>query len=100
MANILLVDDSDIAARAMRGIVERRHHRLAVARSGKEAWQLLRDAVKIDLLFLELKLPGENGTHLLQRLRKDCLFKQLPLVVYSASSRKFRHEPASLNLAS
>lgn len=83
MANILLLDDSDVAARAMQGILTRGNHRLAVAGDTIEARRLLRELIKIDLLFLELKLKGENGILFLQHLRNDCYLKQVPVVVYT-----------------
>ena len=84
MANILILDDSDLAARAMRGLLTRANHRCVVATNTVEAWNLLRSLVKIDLLFTELKLPGENGLSFLSRLRSNCIFKHLPVVVYTS----------------
>jgi len=86
MANILLLDDSEVAGRAMRGILARGNHRCAVVVDGAAAWEFIREHVKIDLLFLELKLKEENGLRLIQRLRGDCLLKLLPIVVYSGVS--------------
>jgi len=85
MANILLLDDNEIACRAMQGILTRGHHRLLIANEAGAAWQLLRELVKFDLVILELKFSkGENGMHFLQRLRDDCFFKKMPVVVYSS----------------
>src|SRR5512142_1707671 len=85
MANILLLDDNEIACRAMQGILTRGHHRCIIANDAEAAFQQLRELVKFDLVFLELKLSkGENGMHFLQRLRDDPFLKLLPIVVYSA----------------
>lgn len=84
MANILLLDDNETACRAMQGILTRGDHRCLIARDVTEAWRLLRELVKFDLVFLELKLSkGENGMHFLQHLRDDPFFKLIPVVVYS-----------------
>lgn len=85
MANILLLDDNEIACRAMQGILTRGQHRCLIATDAATALQMLRELVKFDLVFLELKLSkGENGMHFLQHLRDDCFLKLLPVVVYSS----------------
>jgi HD-like signal output (HDOD) protein/ActR/RegA family two-component response regulator len=84
MANILLLDDNEIACRAMQGILTRGQHRCIIANEAETAFKQLRELVKFDLVFLELKLSkGENGMHFLQRLREDTILKLIPIVVYS-----------------
>jgi HD-like signal output (HDOD) protein/CheY-like chemotaxis protein len=83
MANILLFDDSEVASRAMRGILARGHHQFAAVAESGAAWEFIRENVKVDLLFLEVKLRAENGIRLIERLRNDSLLKYLPVVVYS-----------------
>jgi HD-like signal output (HDOD) protein/CheY-like chemotaxis protein len=85
MANILLLDDNEVACRAMQGILTRGNHRSIIVREAGEAWKLLRELLKFDLVILELKLSkGENGMHFLQRLRDDCFLKLIPVVIYSS----------------
>jgi HD-like signal output (HDOD) protein/CheY-like chemotaxis protein len=85
MANILLLDSSEVAACAMRGILARGQHRFAVAPDFREAWHFIREQVKVDLLFTELKLQAkeEDGILFIQRLRNDPFLKLLPVVVYT-----------------
>lgn len=84
MANILLLDDNEIACRAMQGILTRGHHRCLIAHEATEARCLLRELVKFDLIVLEVKLTrGDNGIRFLQSLREDCFLKNIPVVVYT-----------------
>ncbi len=83
MANILLLDDNDLAARAMAGILTRGHHRLVVAGKGEEAWTRLRELGRIDLVFVEPRLQGEDGLGFIQRMRSDVFLKPVPVVVYT-----------------
>jgi HD-like signal output (HDOD) protein/DNA-binding NarL/FixJ family response regulator len=85
MANILLLDSSEVAALAMRGILARGQHRFAVTTSVAEAWHFIRAQVKVDLLFTELKLKvkEDDGIVFIQRLRNDPFLKLLPVVVYT-----------------
>lgn len=83
MANILLVDPSDVARLAMRGILERGRHRLAIVGSADEAWEFIQRTVKVDLVFSELKIDG-GGLALVQRLKADTFRRLLPVVIYTA----------------
>lgn len=84
MANILLVDSDEVAKIAMGGIVRRGEHRFTAVRSVSEAWKLIRGSVRVDLVFVELKLEGEGGLMLIQQLKADCILRSIPVVVYTA----------------
>ncbi|MEK0446755.1 MAG: hypothetical protein RLZZ399_2076, partial [Verrucomicrobiota bacterium] len=84
MANILLVDSDEIAQRAMLGILSRDHHRCVPLSSAADAWEFIRQNIKVDLVIMELRLKGENGIALITRLKSDRILKNLPVVVYTA----------------
>lgn len=69
----------------MKGVVARGNHRLAYAATVAEAWEFLQRNVCVDLVFLELKLEGESGLGLLDRLRGNCFLKLMPVVVYTTT---------------
>lgn len=69
----------------MRGVLARGSHRMAAVSTVAEAWSFVQRNVAVDLIFLELKLEGENGIGLLQRLRGDCFLKVMPVVIYTAA---------------
>lgn len=83
MAFILLVDPADVAKKAMKGVLARGNHRLATVPTVAEAWDFLQRNLCVDLVFLELKLEGEGGLTLVDRLRNHCFLKLLPVVVYT-----------------
>ncbi len=84
MANILLFDDSELAGKAFRGIVDRGGHRCVVARTPDVAWRLLREGVVVDILFLETKVGNGAGFEFLGRVRADPFLSLLPVAVYSS----------------
>lgn len=86
MANILLLDDSDVAGRAMRGILGKAGHRCVVTDAPDEAWRLLREGVVLDLVFVEIRVANDSGMAFLQRARDDPFWKNLPLVVYTTDT--------------
>ncbi len=83
MANILLLDDSDVAGRAMQGILTRANHSCILTSTAKDAWRELRESVVVDLVIVELKLPNNGGMLFLQDVRDDCFLKKLPVVPYT-----------------
>ena len=86
MANILLLDDNEVAGRAMRGLLTRGQHACIVTTTADEAWKQLRESVVIDLVFLELKMPNNAGMLFLQRVRDDYFWQKLPIVVYTSAA--------------
>ena len=83
MANILLLDEDDVAGRALQGILSRGNHHCFHAKTVEEAWRILREGILLDVVFVELKLPGNGGLNFLQRVREDWFWKILPVVVYT-----------------
>lgn len=86
MANILLLDESDVAGRAFQGILARGNHRAFVATTAERAWRMLREGVVFDLVFLELKHSTTPGVTFLQRLREDWYWRIMPVVVYTSET--------------
>lgn len=80
-AHILVVDD-DAQIRQLAAKLLREHgHRVSVARDGRELWQALGTA-QIDLVILDIMLPGGNGLDLCRELRTR--FPQLPIIMVTA----------------
>lgn len=88
MANILLVDPDKVAQMAMGGIVARGGHRFVALDSAAQAWKFIRRNVRIDLVFLELKLGEETGVSLIQDLKEDCILRSIPLIVYTGQPER------------
>jgi len=86
MANILLVDPSEVACKAMHGILARGKHRLVTTDSSATALAIIRRNVCVDLVFLELKLAGDGGLTLVRQLKNDRLLRYIPVVFYTDSA--------------
>src|SRR5688500_16797138 len=67
---IMIVDDHPIFRHGMRGLLETQtsFRVMAEARSAKEAWSLL-EKTDIDLILLDINMPGTDGIELASRLR-------------------------------
>ena len=101
LMEILLIEDSLTFARLAIGALKNGQvqHRLTWLTDGAEAWEFLKrrgpyvNAPRPDLLLLDLKLPGLDGTEVLARLRADSGLKTLPVIVMTGEGDSFaEHE--------
>ena len=91
---ILLVEDSpgdvELTEEALRDAKVRNN--LSVARDGEEALTFLRregrfaDAVRPDLILLDLNLPKKDGRQVLREIKADPALKRIPVVVLTTSA--------------
>lgn len=80
-ARVLVVDDSKIAYLAVKNTLEREGIEVLWARDGAEALNRMK-AEKVDLVFVDVFLPGENGVDLIRQMRS--LFPNVPVAVLSS----------------
>ncbi len=79
--HILIVDDEEAVCWALKRALEREGHRVAVTASAEQAFvQIARQ--RPDALFLDVRLPGQDGLSALGRLRE--LTGDAPVIVMTA----------------
>jgi two-component system, OmpR family, response regulator len=78
--HVLVVDDDRQISRLVARYLEANDCHVSIAADGREMDRVL-DASRIDLIVLELMLPGEDGFSLCRRLRNS---SQIPIVVLTA----------------
>lgn len=78
--HILVVDDDDQIRQLAAKLLREHGHRVSVARDGREMWRVL-DTAAIDLVVLDIMLPGGNGLELCRELRAR---RQLPIIMVTA----------------
>jgi chemotaxis family two-component system response regulator Rcp1 len=91
--NILLVEDNPGDVRLMREALSQLHstHRLDVAMDGEEALAYLyrtgnfANALKPDLIFLDLNLPRKDGREVLAEIKSNESLRRIPVVVLTTS---------------
>src|SRR6185369_15734584 len=82
--NVLLVDDHPLFREGLRSLLERMEMRFRIheAESCESALELpSREAAELDLILLDLALPGMNGLEAIARFRER--FPTSPLVIVS-----------------
>jgi DNA-binding response OmpR family regulator len=85
--HILIVDDEPGVRDVVRRYLERDGHLVSTASTGPEAASILdREAKTLDLVVLDVMLPGIDGLSLLKTLRSK---SKLPVIMLSARSDEF-----------
>jgi two-component system response regulator PilR (NtrC family) len=68
--SILIVDDEEVLQDVLAALVREEGHEAVVARTGEEALTLL-EREEVDLVLLDLMLPGLSGMEVLRQLREQ-----------------------------
>lgn len=80
-AHIFLVDDDRLVLATMSRGLQHSGYRVSMADSAEEAEDLLAAGVRPDLVILDVRMPGNSGLHLAQRLRS---LDHIPFMMLSA----------------
>lgn len=80
---ILFVEDDPDMSRAVLRALEKRGYTLTACFDGLKAFQLIKQKTH-DLIILDLNIPGEDGLHLLQRVRSKGI--DTPVLILTARS--------------
>ncbi|MER3481307.1 MAG: DNA-binding response regulator [Meiothermus sp.] len=81
MPKLLVVEDEPAVRMGLRLSLSRAGHQVLEAATATEAWEQLSQA---DLVVLDWMLPDEPGVRLLERLRRDGRYENLPVLMLTA----------------
>jgi two-component system, OmpR family, alkaline phosphatase synthesis response regulator PhoP len=84
---ILVVDDEEDILELVRYNLSREGYGVQCAASGEEAYDIIASG-NIDLLVLDLMLPGMDGLELTRRLKGDSPAAELPIIMLSAKGEE------------
>lgn len=90
---VLLVDDSLSVRRIAQHLLQSHGWRVITAADGEQALQqlLAHEAAPPALMLVDIEMPGINGLELLERVRHDARWRQIPVVMLTA------HEPGPVS---
>ena len=87
MKKILVAEDDMFLANAYKAKLSKVGFDLDIAADGEETMQKIK-TYKPDILLLDLMMPKKDGFSVLEDIRKDPVFKSLPIVVASNLGQK------------
>jgi signal transduction histidine kinase/CheY-like chemotaxis protein len=85
---ILLVDDDVRNIFALTSALEQKGLRVEIGRNGFEAISKLEEVSDIDLVLMDVMMPGMDGLEATRRIRKDPRFRTLPIIAITAKAMK------------
>jgi two-component system chemotaxis response regulator CheY len=84
MATILVVDDASMTRLLLEVMLQRLNHTVLFADNGEEALEILASR-EVHLVISDINMPYMDGLALLDSLRADDLYRDLPVVMMTAS---------------
>ena len=93
-ARILVVEDNADTSALLRDLLEAEGYDVASVATGEAAFEALAVTPDIDLVVLDLMLPGMSGWEVARRLRQDPATASVPIIAVSALSRPQERESA------
>jgi CheY-like chemotaxis protein/signal transduction histidine kinase len=85
---ILLVDDDVRNVFALTSALEQRGAKVEIGRNGFEAISKLDEVAAIDLVLMDVMMPGMDGLEATRRIRADGRFARLPIIAITAKAMK------------
>jgi CheY-like chemotaxis protein len=83
---LLVVEDNRDTSALLRDLLEAEGYRVDAVASGEAVFEHLESATDVDLLVLDLMLPGMSGYEVIERLRAEPRLAKIPILVLSALS--------------
>jgi PAS domain S-box-containing protein len=77
--NIVVIDDEEAVLDVVRRFLEIAGHTVTCATTGTRAFEMLKQISKVDMVILDLMIPGEEGTKTFQTLRQT--FPNIPVLL-------------------
>jgi CheY-like chemotaxis protein len=82
---VLLVDDSMVVRKYVGDLLKKNNYELIIKNDGVEALAYLRSAPqKPELIISDIEMPNMNGIELIETIRKEKRFNNVPILVISA----------------
>ena len=88
-ATILIVDDDDMMLQMAEYILKKdTPYDVMKANSGLQCLRILQSGEKIDLILLDVQMPGMDGIKVMELLKNHDYWKLIPVIFLTASSDK------------
>ncbi|MDA8432247.1 MAG: response regulator [Nitrospiraceae bacterium] len=89
LQKLLIVDDSQLIHSMYRLVLNRYEGcKIFDAMNGLEALDILSRENNFDLILLDINMPVMNGIQFMEKLKKENIYRQTPIVVISTEGRE------------
>ena len=87
MKQILIIEDDKVISEMVRYVLEKEGFQVVSAQDGLTGITRVKE-IPLDLLILDLMLPGLSGLEICKRIRTDQSLNRLPILILSARGRE------------
>lgn len=92
--HLLVVDDQPFIGRIIALHFERGPFRVSLAEDGPSALAFLRANFDVELVLVDVTLPGMSGLDMVEEMRQDLDLAHIPFVVLTATGQSANHDRA------
>ena len=92
--HVLVADDEPHIGRIIKMKLEQGPFRVTLAYDGREALDLLRRELDVDLVLLDLMMPHLSGLDVLAAMKADSRLQDLPSIILTAAGQEQQHHRA------
>lgn len=85
---ILLVDDDIRNVYALSAALVEQHYEVVFAEDGETALRKLRESPDVDLVIMDMMMPGIDGYEAMRSIRAIPMFEKLPIIAVTAKAMK------------
>jgi len=86
---VLVVEDNDMNMQLVEYLLEEGGYQIIKAASGEEALSITRDdQMKLDLILMDIHLPGMDGLSVVREMKGDIRTKNVPILALTAHAMR------------
>ena len=88
MKRVLVVEDNEMNMQLVEFLLEEGGYEIVKAASGEEAMAVARGGQPVDLILMDIHLPGVDGLSVVQELKKDARTSSIPILALTAHAMR------------
>ena len=90
ISTILIADDEQLMRDVVLEMLRDRADRIILAENGQQALELMAEAEKVDIVIVDMKMPGVSGYQLLEKIK--AIDPAIPVVIMTGHNETFSLE--------
>jgi len=87
-ARVLVVEDNDMNMQLVEYLLEEAGYQIVKAASGEEALSIARTGDPVDLILMDIHLPGIDGLSVVREMKTDAVTSAIPILALTAHAMR------------
>jgi CheY-like chemotaxis protein len=87
-ARVLVVEDNDMNMQLVEYLLEEGGYQIVKAASGEDALSIARSGDPVDLILMDIHLPGIDGLSVVREMKTDDRTKAIPILALTAHAMR------------